>query len=151
MDVRVYAAYWLPGHLDPTQVTNHTPDICWVSEGGTIVERDDGRMLPGYGNIVFRPASFRVFEFPRGREEVVFWYGLGGKTIQFADLETSPLIGRLRRFGQTLQLTLSGLAAQEQIFVRISTNRTIDEVIRSDLWPGLTSTLRRSGIVEQAH
>jgi len=147
----VYVAYWVPGHKNPMLVTNHTPDICWVSAGGIIVERDDSRVLPRNGSKVFQPASFRVFEFPSGREEVVFWYTLGGKTIQLADLETSPLLGRLRRFKQILSLTSSGLASQEQIFVRISTNRTIDEVIRSDLWPALTSTLSASGIVEQGH
>jgi len=151
MDVGVYAAYWTPGRLDPSLVATHTPDVCWVDAGGAIVEHDDSRVLPGVGSRVFRPAYFRVFEFPQGREEVVFWYCLGGRPVRFADQETSPLLGRLRRFGQTLSLTAFGLAPQEQIIVRISTNRTIDELVRSDLWPGVASSLLQSGIFEPAN
>ena len=121
-----------------------------MNAGGTIVEHDNSRVLTSFGNRVLRPARFRVFEFPQGREEVVFWYFFGGKPVQFADQETSPLIGRLRRFKKMLSLTAFGLAPKEQIFIRISTNRTIDELVRSDLWPGLTSSLRGSGILEPA-
>jgi hypothetical protein len=149
--VRVYAAYWTPGRLDPAMVAGHTPDACWVGAGGTIIERDDARVLPGFGNRVFRPACFRVFEFPHGREEVVFWLCVAGKPVRFADLERSYLLGRLSRFVQTLRLTAFGLAPQEQIFVRISTNRTFDEVVSSDLWPPLTSSFARSGIFEPAN
>lgn len=151
MEVGVYAAYWTPGRLDPALVAGHTPDACWVGAGGTIVEGDDSRVLPGFGNRVLRPAYFRVFEFPRSREEVVFWHCFGGRPVRFADQVGSPLLGRLRGFEQTLGLTAFGLAPQEQIFVRISTNRTIDELVRSDLWPGLTSSLLPSGIFEPAN
>jgi hypothetical protein len=150
LEVRVYAAYWTPGRLDPSLVEGHIPDICWVSAGGTLVERDDSRVLAGFGHQVFRPARFRVFEFPHGREEVVFWHCFGGKPVRLADLEASPLLGRLQRFEQTLRLTGFGLAPQEQVFVRISTNRTIAELVSSDLWPALTASLLHSGIFEPA-
>jgi hypothetical protein len=153
MEVRVYAAYWAPGRLDPALVAGHSPDVCWVGAGAAMVERDDSRVLPGFANRALRPASFRIFEFSHGREEVVFWHSFGGKPIRFADFSdqtTAPLLGRLRRFTQTLSLTAFGLAPQEQIFVRISTNRTIDELVRSDLWPRLTSLLLQCGIVEKA-
>jgi hypothetical protein len=150
-EVGVYAAYWAPGRLDPATVASHTPDLCWVGAGGTIVERDDSRVLLFPGNRVLRPASFRVFEFPQGSEEVVFWHCVGGTPVRFADSEASPLLAGLRRFEKTLGLTAFGLAPQEQIFVRISTNRTIDELVRSDLWPGLTPFLRESGILGPAN
>ena len=150
MEVGVYAAYWAPGRLDPALVAGHRPDVCWVGAGGTIVEHDDSRVLPSFGNRVLRPARFRVFEFPQGREEVVFWHCVGGREVRFADQEISPLRGRLQVFGKTLGLTAFGFAPQEQIFVRISTNRTIDELVRSDLWPRLMSSLLPSGIFEPA-
>src|SRR5580658_6941037 len=84
-EVGVYAAYWAAGRLDPALVAAHSPDICWVNAGGTIVDRDDNRVLAGPGKRALRPASFRVFEFPQGREEVVFWQCVGGKSVRFAD------------------------------------------------------------------
>jgi len=47
-----------------------------------------------------------------------------------------------------LSLTRFGFAPREQIFVRISTNRTIDELVTSDLWPELASSLIQIGILE---
>jgi hypothetical protein len=149
MEVRVYAAYWAPGRLDPALVGAHTPDACWVGAGGTMVERDDSRVLLGVGERVVRPACFRIFEFPHGREEVVFWHCFGGNPVRLPDQEASPLLGRLRRFAKSLRLTAFGFAPREQIFVRISTNRTIDELVRSDLWPRMISLLP-AGIFEPA-
>jgi len=150
MDVRVYAAYWSPGRIDPALVAAHSPDVCWVNAGGAIVDRDDNRMLTAPGKRALWPASFRVFEFPRGREEVIFWHCVGDKTVRFADQDSSPLMGRLQRFEKTMDLTAFGLAPQEQVFIRISTNRTIDELVRSDLWPALTSSMQEIGIFGKA-
>jgi hypothetical protein len=149
-EVRVYAAYWAPKRLDPEIVARHTPDVCWVGAGGTIVERDDGRVLPGPGTRVLRPAYFRVFEFPLSTEQVVFWHLLGQVPVQSADQEGKSLIGRLRLFKQSLDLTAFGLRPQEQMFVRISTNGTIGDLVRSDLWPSLVASLAPSGIVGPA-
>ncbi len=148
MRVRVYAAYWAPGRLDPSMVASHTPDECWVSAGGTIIVRDDRRVLPSFGKRVFSQAYFRAFQFSQGREEVVFWYSLGGKPNRSMVQGTSPLLAGLRFFGQALSLTRFGFAPREQIFVRISTNRTIDELVTSDLWPELASSLIQIGILE---
>ena len=146
LTVRVYAAYWKPGRMDPTLVASHTPDACWVASGGAIVVADNHRVLPAAGNRSLLPAQYRIFEFPRGREEVVFWYTLGGQPVGFADQQQSPFLGRILRLGQVLHLTGYGLAPRDQLLVRISTDRTIEELIRSDLWPALSASLLRSGL-----
>ena len=148
MEVTVYAAYWTPGRLDPSLVDGHIPDVCWVGAGGSIVESDERRVVPGPGGQSSLPARFRVFEFPRNREEVVFWHCVGGKAVWLEDQKASPLFGRLRRFGQILRITGFGLSPQEQVFVRISTNRTLRELLMSDLWPAFASFLGRSGLLE---
>ena len=148
--VGVYAAYWAPGRLDPVRVDGHTPDACWVAAGGTVTERDDSWVLPKFGDRTFWPGRFRVFEFPFGREEVVFWHCFGGKPQRIADEKISGLFYWLRHFSQNLRATAFGLEPREQIFVRISTNRTFDELARSNLWPAITSSLLPSGIFEPA-
>jgi hypothetical protein len=147
--VRVYAAYWSPGRMDPSLISIHIPDICWVGSGATLVDSEDGRILPGAGGSLL-PGNFRVFEFPHGREEVVYWHCVRGTPLSAAAPDSLPLSERLRAFGRTLLGTSFGLAPADQVFVRISTNRTIAEVVASDLWPVLTASLRPSGIAGPA-
>jgi hypothetical protein len=147
MEVRVYAAYWTPGREDPSLVEGHIPDVCWVGAGGVVVGRDDARIVHGPGGRDSIPARFRVFEFTLRREEVVFWHLIGRRQVGLADQVSSPVLGRLHRFGQILRITSFGLSPQEQVFVRISTNRTVDELVMSDLWPAFGPLLREGGIL----
>jgi len=146
MDVRVYVAYWAPGRMDPREVWSHQPDVCWVGNGGTILTQDDQRVLRGAEAGHTAPARFGGFEFPQGREEVVFWHLVGGKPSGFETEEVSGVVSRWRHFTNSLRLSGFGLEPKEQMEVRISTNRSIDEVMRSDLWPRLVSALSSTGV-----
>jgi hypothetical protein len=148
MDVRVYVAYWAPGRLDPSLVWLHQPDNCWVDNGGVILKRTDARVLTNGSGGHSWPALFRVFQFPEGREEVLFWDSVGGRPSGFRWENQSFVASRWIRFVHSLRVNFFGLAPQEQLVVRISTNRTIDELVRSDLWPRITSSLAPSGIFE---
>jgi hypothetical protein len=150
MDVRVYVAYWAPGRLDPALVWLHQPDNCWVDNGGIILKRDDARVLPTPGDRHLSPALFRVFQFPDSKEEVVFWDSVGGRPSGFQWENQSFVASRWTRFVHSLRISFFGLAPKEQLVIRISTNRTIDELVKSDLWPRLTSSLASSGIVERS-
>jgi hypothetical protein len=146
--VRIYVAYWGPGRIDPILVAAHTPDACWTTAGGVILNGTDSEMLPAPPHYRSRAASFRIFQFPGAREEVVFWYLLGGRPVHLANDLTGTVGGRLNLFYQMLNLTKLGITPRDQVFVRISTNRTIEEITKSNLWPPLVSALITSGIFE---
>jgi hypothetical protein len=146
MDVRIYVAYWSAGQLDPRQVWAHQPDRCWTANGGIILERDDTRILAPRGVEHSAPALFRVFQFPAGREEVVFWHLIDGHVSGFDWTDRSPLGSRWRRFLNSLRQNSFGFAPKEQLVVRISTNRSIDALLQSRLWPTMVASLRPTGI-----
>jgi len=149
MAVRVYVAYWTPGRIDPRQVWSHQPDICWVGGGGNILTKNDGRVLPGEETGHSVPGRFRVFEFPQGREEVVFWHLVGGKLSGFGRDEQSLVASRWWHFENSLSLSGFGFAPKEQLVVRISTNRTMNDVVKSALWPRLTASFGSTGLFER--
>ena len=148
MDVRVYVAYWSPGKLDSRRVWSHRPETCWVANGAIMLLGNDRRVLDGGTAARLMPASYGIFQFPQGREEEVFWHLVGGKLSGF-ESENTSLISKWRHFENSLSLTGFGVAPKEQIVVRISTNRTIDDVIHCELWPFLLMSLSSSGIVDR--
>jgi hypothetical protein len=149
-EVGVYVAYWKPGKLDPWLIALHTPDSCWVLAGAEMTERDDHKVLGGGAAAL--EAKFRRFRWPSSPTtlEVVFWHLYGGKLSGFP---VTGQEGRLRaRWAElltTLRNTQWGRVRQEQVFVRISTNRTMDELVASDLWPALMEALAPTGIVQR--
>jgi hypothetical protein len=148
MDVRFYAAYWAPGRTDPRQVWAHQPDNCWAANGGRIVERDDRCRVAGGPSMQSVPALFRVFEFPQGREEVLFWHLVAGKPSNFDVGQGSSFTASWRRLRNSFILSHFGLLPKEQMVVRISTNRTINELVQSGLWTRLVESLSSCGLFE---
>lgn len=148
MEVRIYVAYWSAGQLDPREVWAHQPDHCWTANGGIILERDDSRILAARGVDQSCPALFRVFQFPTGREEVVFWHLIGGHVSGFDWTDRSPMGSRWRHLLDSLHQNSFGFAPKEQLVVRISTNRSIDALLQSRLWPPMVDSLRPTGIFD---
>jgi hypothetical protein len=148
LEVGVYVAYWKPGKLDPWLVALHTPESCWVLAGAQMQERDDQRKLPSAQSELW-PAQYRQFQWPDGAlTQVVFWHLYGGHPN---GIPVTGDEGRWRARWTKLAICLRnarfGRIRREQVFVRISTNRSIDAVKRSDLWPLLVSRLSATGVL----
>lgn len=154
--ISVYAAYWSPGKMPVHLVARHTPDNCWVAAGWCPVESVPTPVPPQAGASPNFPVECRVFRKGGNTEHVVFFHMIDGEISSLTQVDQSlgPLlrwvnnlfryefffwhIDRDRRGGRDNQPMasetkrdswLGSLFRQrrEQIFVRISSNRSLAE------------------------
>jgi hypothetical protein len=80
----VYVAYWRPGKMSERLVAGHTPDVCWVAGGWTMMSRQ-APSADVVTSAEFSPAGqYRLFNDPGSvRRWVVFWHRAGGKLINY--------------------------------------------------------------------
>ncbi|MBS0633009.1 MAG: exosortase-associated EpsI family protein [Verrucomicrobia bacterium] len=151
--VEVYAAYWKAGKAPYSLVGAHNPDTCWINNGWDCVSRThafvrevDGRTLkPGEeGGYTPRQGG--------GQTDVLFWHLVGGRPHDgyglegWADgfkghLQRLPLVFRdLKRYSFNL--------AQEQMFVRISTQARFADLFGREDFRRLMLALEPVGLLE---
>lgn len=149
-EVIVYVAYWGPARMDPRLIVGHTPDTCWIMNGATMVSRDDRYRLAGSDGAPLVPCYYRTFDWSGVKNQVVFWHLYGGRRSTMVldnGLGNDPgAPGKLAKALESLKESGFGTIRNDQVFVRISTNGTMDELVRSDLWPTLMASLRPTGI-----
>jgi exosortase len=122
--VTLYVAYWSKGQASVGFVGSHTPDACWPGAGWVssnvpdpLVALDaEGRTLPA--------AQHRLFITSEGYpQQVWFWQLYEGHTVDVGDPKS---VGALIRIALHFGFRRSG----SQAFIRISGNRTWDEISR---------------------
>jgi hypothetical protein len=127
IEVDVYVAYWKPGTVPYGQAGVHTPDTCWVNGGWKEQRREHARPLR-FGHLMTKPAEVGEYSMKGERVSVAFWHLVGGRVHSYEQYgwkdglagirERLPhFFADVRRYGLNL--------AQEQVFVRISTNLEI--------------------------
>jgi hypothetical protein len=120
--VGLYIAYWTPGKASYRWAGAHTPDTCWVLNGWTREEREYSIPFKHEAD-EFEPAEFGVFSKDGNSQNVYFWHLVGGQSYSY-DQTGVPNI-----FGALLDIKNHGLnLREEQFFVRLSSNKTIDEL-----------------------
>jgi hypothetical protein len=120
----IYIAYWGPGKIARGHVGNHTPDICWVSNGAAMLEKKSEAVLSILGSETPR-CEWRRFEMrDKSVVEVVFWHVVGGKVLYF---DSSSPTRWLRDALHELVL-----AGKEQYFVRVSIQGGFDSLQSQD-------------------
>ena len=130
------------------EIAFHVPDQCWVSVGWTEHAADynyrrefEGRWLA--------PAQYREFESVGGRQYVLYWHILNGRTIVYSSEGTHS---QLTTLGALFRLGLSHKG--EQYFIRIASGSPLDELWNDEgfqelmeliapLGPGLHSSVDR--------
>ena len=125
--------------MSPRLVAAHTPDVCWPGNGW---ERDSAgeTETPSWGEKLVRKrfvtGECRVFRQRGIPEYVVFWHKVGDRVQSYGTGYAPPWwawIDELRRGGLDMR--------QEQLFVRISSDRPIDRVLEmpeaESLWQSL--------------
>ena len=139
LEIVIYVAYWRAGQAPVSLVASHTPDACWPGAGWTAVPTPDphtplvasGRLLPA--------AEHRLFTGAERPQHVWFWHLHDGRPITFQD-PYSPIA--------LLQIALRHgfRRAGDQLFVRISSNRPWDEIIREPILPQFLARTQPLGL-----
>lgn len=142
--VAVYAAWWRPGKMSPRLVAGHTPDVCWPANGWVRDAACEAEFAALGGQLTaagFLPGECRVFSGAGRPEHVVFWHKVGDEVKSYGNAWAPPwwaIFDEMRRDGLDLR--------QEQLFVRLSSNRPIEELLaRPEIGP-LIESLRSLGL-----
>jgi hypothetical protein len=151
-DVGVYVAYWgADQEMHPMDAATHSPDLCWINAGWREERHDYAyRLQDGVGQDL-KIAQFRVFTMENGaRQEVLFWHLMGGRLSGYALGPSSRWRARLPVLWDNKVNNLFGLRKREQFFIRISTNRTVEELVADPLWREIVAGLAPAGLLEEA-
>jgi exosortase len=117
----LYLAYWRPGEAPVSLVDAHTPDACWPGTGWEPEPVPVDRAELGIGGRLLAPAEFRLFGRKRFETRVWFWHLYGGRPLAFVDpYSAARLLGLTWRYGFG--------RAEDQLFVRVSSNRSWQEI-----------------------
>lgn len=120
--VGLYIAYWSPGKASYRWAGAHTPDTCWVLNGWTREHREYSIPL-SFQDANFKPAEYGVYAREGNAQNVYFWHLVGGEPHGYSQKGGHNIMAALldiREFGFNLR--------QEQFFVRLSSNRTLQEL-----------------------
>jgi hypothetical protein len=149
-EVQVYAAYWKPGSVPYGQAGVHTPDTCWVNAGWSMADKTNSRVLICGGENL-KPSEWRRFTVQGVTLHVVFWHIVGDRVHTYEQmgwrnglrgvLERLPNLFRdLRRYGFNLR--------QEQLFIRVSSNTSFEQLLVDPAFVELMRQLRPLGLFE---
>jgi exosortase len=117
----LYLAYWRPGEAAVSLVDAHTPDACWPGTGWEAEPVPNERASLGIDGRSLATAECRMFARDRFMTYVWFWHLHGGRPITYVDPYSAiRLLGLAWRYGFS--------PAQDQLFVRVSSNRPWREI-----------------------
>lgn len=141
--VGLYIAYWTPGKASYRWAGAHTPDTCWVVNGWSRDDREYSIPFQHSGEN-FEPAEFGVYSKSGQSQRVYFWHLVGGKAHGYAQKEVPNI------FGALLDIKNHGLnLRQEQFFVRLSSNKDIEELRKQPGFDKILDALLQIGMEEK--
>lgn len=122
VQITVYTAWWPAGGASVSTVAAHTPESCWPGAGWAMDDTQSARRaLPLPDGREAREAEQRVFQQGQYPQRVWFWHLVGGAPFR----AFNPHSWR----DQLAVFFKQGVRRdQPQAFVRISTNRTWEEI-----------------------
>ncbi|MEO0794236.1 MAG: exosortase-associated EpsI family protein [Verrucomicrobiota bacterium] len=140
--ITLYVGYWEPKKMPVRLVQSHTPDVCWVRAGWTMMDKEyDVRCEIG-GQELY-PAEMRTLEKQNHTQHVAYWHVLGDHIHV-----NRTKAGQWDRFAPFKTLFRYGLHQQrEQFFIRINSNRPIKEIWNSPLMQEILSDLAEVALV----
>lgn len=140
--VGLYIAYWTPGKASYRWAGAHTPDTCWVQNGWTCLERDYSIPFQSEGR-PFQPAEFGIYEKGGSAQNVYFWHLVGGEAFGYNQE------GGHNIFAALIDIKKHGLNLRdEQFFIRLSSNKKIDELKRIDGFNEILESLSGIGLAK---
>jgi hypothetical protein len=153
--ILVYVAYWEPGKVSVVDAGSHNPDSCWVNNGCIRTERVYS--VPGkIGERELLPYESGQYIVPNGgKQNVAFWHLVNGEPNRYEEQEAgwrNGLFGRLERLPLVWKdIQTYGLNQKnEQMFVRISSNARIEDMMADTANGGLFEALTQLGIYKDS-
>ena len=141
--VGLYIAYWTPGKASYRWAGAHTPDTCWVVNGWSRDDREYSVPFQHDGQAL-EPAEFGIYSKSGQAQQVYFWHLVGGKAHGYAQKEVPNI------FGALLDIKNHGLnLRQEQFFVRLSSNKSLDELRQQNGFDQILDALLKLGMEEK--
>jgi hypothetical protein len=143
--VGLYIAYWLPGKASYRWAGAHTPDTCWVQNGWT---RQDRKYRIPFQNeeTLFQPAEFGIYEKDGSAQNVYFWHLVGGEAFGYEQE------GGHNIFAALLDIKKHGLnLREEQFFIRLSSNKKIDELKKIEGYKQILDSLHEIGLGKKSY
>lgn len=148
-EVMVYVAYWLPGSEPYSSVAIHNPDSCWVIAGWEVLERESNRSAELAG-FPLKEHEFGIYRKGGHETQVLFWHLLGGepnKYIKNMIWTSSGLDSFKRQFYFIYNMYQMGFdLGQDQLFVRISSNKPFEELEASGELQEILSAMQGLGL-----
>ena len=142
--VGLYIAYWSPGKTSYRWAGTHTPDTCWVQSGWTRTDREYSIPFK-HDEVAFEPAEFGIYEKNGRAQNVYFWHLVGGRAFSFKQQ------GGHNIFGALLDIKHHGLdLRQEQFFIRLSSNKSLEELNKIPGFGTILDGLSAIGLVAKA-
>lgn len=140
--VGLYIAYWTPGKASYRWAGAHTPDTCWVQNGWDCLDREYS--IPfHHGDVQFQPAEFGVYEKDDISQNVYFWHLVGGEAFGYEQQ------GGHNIFAALLDIKTYGLnLREEQFFIRLSSNQTIEELKKLDGFSEILDALAKINLTQ---
>jgi hypothetical protein len=141
--VGLYIAYWTPGKASYRWAGAHTPDTCWILNGWTCTDREYS--IPfNHESTAFEPAEFGVYEKNDSAQNVYFWHLIGGRAFGYEQK------GNPNMFGALIDIRDHGLnLRQEQFFVRLSSNKSLEELNKMAGFDQILDGLLEIGLQEK--
>jgi len=156
IEFSVYLAYWQSRKRHFMDLGTHAPDNCWVSSGWKMDPKLPKRpfsvqiasssgsggtqlsALNSQPSATTWPAEDRVFHAAGNTIYVAYWHLLDGKPLDYTRYGTGKTVGYLM---DNLNHYWRGTA--EQYFLRISSNRPLDELERDPAFQVVLASLAK--------
>lgn len=142
--VAVYVAWWRPGRMSPRLVAGHTPDVCWPASGwrrDPALGAEQADLERTIRRLSLATGECRTFVRENRSEHVVFWHRVGERFQSYSTGYAPPWwapFAEMWRDGLNLR--------KEQLFVRISSDQPLAEVLARPEVEPLLVELRRLGL-----
>ena len=153
VQIIVYVAYWEPGRISLVDAGSHNPDSCWVYAGCERLERHYAQEAK-VNDRALLPYEHGLYRSPAGQEiHAIFWHLVNGEPNRYDEQEIgwrNGLAGRLERATLVAKdFQERGLdQRREQMFVRISSNKSPKELLADPDARFLLGRLGKLGVFE---
>ncbi len=137
--VIVYLAYWRPGQASVSLVASHTPDACWPGSGWEAQPVAQPRIRLPMADRQLADAEMRTFTSRGTTQNVWYWHLYDGHPLAHEN-PNSP--HELLRLAWNYGFRRAG----DQLFVRISSNRSWEEIRHEPFMETLFARLQPRGL-----